>query len=139
MFARLDGKVLVAGQISPADVGAAADEGVSTIVNNRPDGEEPGQPDSVMIAEAARRAGLDYYHIPVAGGLSPDQVAETLAAIESAKGQVLLFCRSGTRSTYLWALARSESGVDGEALIASAAAAGFDLEPLRAHLSRSQG
>jgi uncharacterized protein (TIGR01244 family) len=134
MFKTLDSKVLVAGQISPEDVALAVSRGVTTIVNNRPDGEEPGQPESASIEAAARDSGLDYRDIPVAGGISPGQIEAAAEVMDSASGRVLMFCRSGTRSTYLWALARARKGADGEALIAAAAEAGYDLTPLRPRL-----
>ena len=124
----LDDGVWVAPQIQPDDVAAAAAAGVRTIVNNRPDGEEPLQPASHEIADAARRAGLGYVHIPVQGSFSEAQVNRMAEALED--GPVLAFCRSGTRSTYLWALARASRGADADALIRQAAAAGYDLRPL---------
>lgn len=133
---RLEEGVLVAGQIAPADVARAAAAGVRTIVNNRPDGEEPGQPLSAEIAAAAKAAGLDYRHIPVAGGISAAQVEAMADALEA--GPVLAFCRSGTRSTYLWALARAARGADGETLALRAAEAGFDLSPIRLFLKRGR-
>ena len=132
MFSMLDEAFWVAGQIAPSDVAEAAALGVSVIVNNRPDGEEPGQPSSAEIARAARAAGLGYHHIPVAGGISDAQIETMAAAL--AEGRALAFCRSGTRSTYLWALARHRSGADGATIIARAEAAGFDLAPLRSYL-----
>lgn len=136
LFKPLDEKVLVAGQIDQEDVARAVAAGVTMIVNNRPDGEEPGQPDGAAIESAARRAGLDYRHIPVAGGLSADQVEAMAEAIDDAPGKVLVFCRSGTRSTFLWALARARSGADGESLAEQAAEAGYDLSPILPHLKR---
>ncbi len=136
-FRRLDEEVLVSGQIRPGDLAEAAALGVTTIVNNRPDGEEPGQPAGAEIEAAARAAGLDYRAIPIAGGLGPDEIAAMTAVLDGADGQVLAFCRSGTRSTYLWALARSARGADGEALLGKAAAAGYDLSPLKPHLTSS--
>ena len=136
MYRRLDDKVLVAGQIRPEDVADLASAGITTIVNNRPDGEEPGQPESGSIAAAARAANVDYRHVPVAGGLSPAQVAATATAIDEASGQVLLFCRSGTRSTYVWAFVRAGQGAAAETLSAQAAAAGYDLSPLLSHLRK---
>ena len=127
----LDDHVLVAGQIAPSDVARIAAEGVTTIVNNRPDGEERGQPSSGEIEAAARAAGLGYRHIPVAGGIAPPQVEAMAAAIEEAEGKVLAFCRSGTRSTFLWALVRSRQGRDGDTLFSQAAAVGYDLSPIR--------
>jgi uncharacterized protein (TIGR01244 family) len=106
-FRALDGKTLVADrQLQASDMAAAAALGVTLIVNNRPDGEEPGQPAAAEIEAAARAAGLDYAHIPVAGQISGDAIAALSAALAQAEGRALLFCRSGTRSTYLWALAR---------------------------------
>jgi uncharacterized protein (TIGR01244 family) len=131
MFRQIDERMLVSGQLQPADVQAAADAGVTLIVNNRPDGEQPGQPAGAEIEAAARAAGLDYRHIPVAGGLSPDLVEAMAEALGAAEGKVLGFCAAGTRSTYLWALARLKAGADVEEIIAKAAAAGYDLSALR--------
>jgi uncharacterized protein (TIGR01244 family) len=71
----------------------------------------------------------------VAGGISQPQVAQMVDALAQAEGPVLAFCRSGTRSTYLWALARARLGDDAEELSAKAAAAGYDLSPIRAFLA----
>lgn len=136
MFHALDDRTLVAGQIGADDVAQAKALGVTTIVNNRPDGEEFGQPRATEIEASARAAGLDYRHIPVAGGFSPDQVEAMAAALDEADGRVLAFCRSGNRSTFLWALARKARGGDGAALIRQAADAGYDLSPLQALLLR---
>jgi uncharacterized protein (TIGR01244 family) len=130
----LDDKVLVAGQIEADAMSALAEYGVTMIVNNRPDREDPSQPLSAEIEAAAVAAGLDYRHIPVAGGMSPPQVEAMAAALGSARGKVLAFCKSGTRSTWLWALAETKRGEDADRLIEKAAAAGYDLEPLRPYL-----
>jgi uncharacterized protein (TIGR01244 family) len=127
----LDETVAVAGQIRPEDLPAIAAAGVMMIVNNRPDGEEPGQPFAAQIEVAAREAGLGYRHIPVAGGLYPDQVQAMAEALEAANGKTLAFCRSGTRSTYLWALASAQAGNGVEEIVRKAGAAGYDLTPVR--------
>jgi uncharacterized protein (TIGR01244 family) len=133
MFGVLSDTVLVAGrQLHPDDIAAVAADGVAVLVNNRPDGEELGQPTSADIKAAASAAGLAYHHIPIAGGIGPDQVAAMAAAMD--EGKLLAFCRSGTRSTWLWALAAHSRGADGDTILASAAAAGYDLGPLRAYL-----
>jgi uncharacterized protein (TIGR01244 family) len=121
---------LVSGQIEPSDLLRIAAAGVGTIVNNRPDGEEPGQPSSQEMEVAAKAAGLRYRHIPVAGGFSQAQV-EAMAEALQGEGDVLAFCRSGTRSTFLWALARSREGAPADELAAAAMAAGYDLRPIR--------
>jgi uncharacterized protein (TIGR01244 family) len=135
MFRQLDDKVLVAGQISPDDVGEAAALGVTMIVNNRPDGEAPGQPDSAEIAAAAQAAGIGYRSIPVAGGLSPEQVQQMAEALAAGPGKVLAFCASGRRSTFLWALARAQAGDEADQIVGKAAAAGYDLSPIREYLN----
>jgi uncharacterized protein (TIGR01244 family) len=106
MFRRIDERILVAGQIQPEDVERAKAEGVTMIVNNRPNGEEPGQPLAAEIEQAARAAGLDYRFIPIERTIDADQVAALEEAYDEAAGDLLLFCRSGTRSSYLWAAAR---------------------------------
>jgi uncharacterized protein (TIGR01244 family) len=131
---RLDDTTLVAGQIRPEDVRALADEGVTAIVNNRPDGEESCQPAGAEIAAAAAAAGLAYRHIPIAGGFNLDDVIAMAEALDAAGGTTLAFCKSGTRSTFLWALARAERGAPAEELIARAAEAGYDLGPIAAYL-----
>jgi uncharacterized protein (TIGR01244 family) len=133
---QLDEKTLVAGQIFPEQVPALAAEGVAMIINNRPDGEEPGQPAGAEVEAAARAAGIAYRQIPVSGGLPAERVEAMAEALDQAEGKVLAFCRSGTRSTFLWALARARRGGDPEELSARAAAAGYDLTPIRLFLSR---
>ena len=128
---QLDDRTFVAGQISPAELAHAAARGFSAIVNNRPDGEEPGQPSSAEMEAAARAAGLDYRHIPIARGFNADDVLAMADALDAAEGKLLAFCKSGTRSTYLWALARAERGACGDDLVARAAGAGYDLTPIR--------
>jgi uncharacterized protein (TIGR01244 family) len=126
---RLDEATVVAGQIGPEEI---AGLGVAMVINNRPDGEEPGQPTSAQMEAAARAAGLDYRHIPIAGGFSPDQVEAMADALD--RGPTLAFCRSGTRSTYLWALARASRGAPAGELAERAAAAGYDLGPILPYL-----
>ncbi|MGZ8326816.1 MAG: TIGR01244 family sulfur transferase [Allosphingosinicella sp.] len=130
---RLDQTTFVSvRQLTVGDVDEAAALGIRLIVNNRPDGEEPGQPSSAEIEAVARAAGLDYRHIPIAGGFPPERVEAMARALE--QGPLLAFCRSGTRSTFLWALACAARGAPAEKSIAAAAAAGYDLGPIRALL-----
>ena len=131
----LDQGMMVAGQVTPSDMEKLKTEGVTMIVNNRPDDEEPGQPSSAEIEAAARAAGIDYRHIPVgSSGLSAHQVHAMAEAIDATNGKVLAFCRSGTRSTYLWALARAGKGDDPAEIAGKAAEAGYDLTPIRPYL-----
>lgn len=130
MFRTIDDRLMVSPQITPAQVAEAAALGVRTIINNRPDGEEAGQPASADIAAAADAAGLGYVHIPVDhSGFAMDQVTAMGEALEH-EGAALAFCRSGTRSTFLWALARGAAGDDPAAIAGKAANAGYDVTPL---------
>jgi uncharacterized protein (TIGR01244 family) len=132
MFRTLDDTISVFGQITPEDVVEAKALGFTTIINNRPDGEQAGQPTGAKIEAAAQAAGMTYEAIPVDhSGFSEAQVVAMAAALESADGPILAFCRSGTRSTFLWALASASIGKDGDELIAKAANAGYDLSPIR--------
>jgi uncharacterized protein (TIGR01244 family) len=132
----LDGRTLVAGQIMPEEVAALAATGVTLIVNNRPDGEDIGQPESDEIEAAAKAAGIDYRHVPIARGLGPSDIEAMREAMHSAgEGKVFAFCRSGNRSALAWAVAKSEDGVPREELNRMANEAGFDLGPV-AHLIR---
>ncbi|GMM94571.1 TIGR01244 family sulfur transferase [Qipengyuania sp. MTN3-11] len=124
--------LVVTGQFGVADVARALEEGVTLIVNNRPDGEEPGQAAGADIEAAARAAGIAYRAIPIGStGFSQPQVDAMRDALDSAAGPVLAFCRSGTRSTLLWALAEAKRGRDPEDIARDAAEAGYDVGPVR--------
>ncbi|HEY0315060.1 MAG TPA: TIGR01244 family sulfur transferase [Sphingomonas sp.] len=130
MFRTIDDTILVAGQIAPADLAEAKAQGVTMLINNRPDHEQVGQPTSAEMAAAAEAAGLGYAHIPVDhSGFSHDQI-EAMTAALAAPGRKLAFCRSGTRSTYLWSLARGAAGDEPAAIAAKAANAGYDVSGL---------
>jgi uncharacterized protein (TIGR01244 family) len=133
MFRPLNQSISVSPQISLDDIAAAKQEGVTLIINNRPDGEDPSAPQSADIEAAAKAEGLDYAAIPIThSGFSAPQVDAMIEALETAKhGKVLAYCRSGTRSTLLWALAQAKLGKNPAQLSATAAGAGYDLTPIR--------
>ena len=136
MYRQLDDKTLVSGQIAAADVAGLKDQGVTMIVNNRPDGEDQDQPTGAEIEAAARDSGIDYRHVPIARGMGPSDIEAMRDAIHAAgDGKLLAFCRSGNRSTLAWAVAKSEDGTSREELEKSAEAAGFSLGAV-AHLLR---
>ena len=127
-FRRVTDSLSVSPQIGLDDLDRAADEGFVLVINNRPDDEEPGQPSSAQVEAAARAAGLDYLHVPVRGGPTPDQVEAVRRAVEGAEGPVLAFCRSGTRSIVTWSLGQAASGAaDRVTLVRQGADAGYDL------------
>jgi uncharacterized protein (TIGR01244 family) len=135
-FRPLSASMLASPQIGVAEVAEAARLGVGLIVNNRPEDEAPDQTPGPAIEQAAHAAGIDYVAIPIThAGFSAPQVAAMRAALDKAgERPVLAYCRSGTRSTLLWALAEAQAGKSPDALAAAAAAAGYDLSPVRALL-----
>ena len=133
MFRKLSDSVLASPQIDLADIAAAAAQGVTLVINNRPEGESEDQTSGAEIEAAARAAGLGYVAIPVThAGFSQAQVTAMAEALESAGGLVLAYCRSGTRSTLLWSLAEASRGANPDALASQAAEAGYDITPVRA-------
>jgi uncharacterized protein (TIGR01244 family) len=141
MFRKIEDNLLVSPQISVADVAAAKQMGVTMIINNRPDGEEPEAPQSAQIEAAARSAGIDYVSIPVThAGFSRPQIDAMQAALDKADGgKVLAYCRSGTRSTLLWALAQAAKGESPRVIAAKAADAGYDVAPIAMMLDTLAG
>lgn len=128
----LDAKTLISGQIAPADVAALAGQGVTMIINNRPDFEDPDQPHSAEIEAAAAAAGIAYRHVPILRGIGPGDVESmTEALAEAREGKALAYCRSGTRSAYASALAQRAMGVDREEVERRLHNAGFDPAPIQ--------
>jgi len=118
----------VAPQIEAHDIAAITEHGYRLIINNRPDGETPGQPSAADVSAVAAQAGLAYNHIPVVGRPTPTQVAAMRNVILEADGPVLAYCRSGTRSITAWALGEVElGGADRDAVLEAALNAGYDL------------
>lgn len=134
---RIDDSISVAPQIDPADIAAIKAAGFVAIVNNRPDGEDAGQPAGDAVRAAAEDHGLAYTAIPVThAGVALPQVEAMAAALGAADGPVLAYCRSGTRSCNLWALAAAQAGGAADDIVARGAAAGYDLNGLRALLDQ---
>lgn len=131
-FRTLSADYSVAPQITLEDVAEAKAAGFAMIVNNRPDGEEPAAPQGDEIAHAAAAEGLAYAAIPVGhAGFSHPQLDALDTLLADATGPILAYCRSGTRSTHLWALTRARAGDDVDAIVEAAANAGYDLSGLR--------
>lgn len=132
MFRRLTDSVLASPQISLADLAEARALGVDLVINNRPEGESDDQVPGTEIEAAAKALGMHYVAIPVThSGFSGPQVEAMSAALAKSEGKVLAYCRSGTRSTLLWALAQASQGADLEEVTAQAASAGYDVTPVR--------
>ncbi len=133
--------LLVAGQIAAADFPALKQAGITTIINNRPDGEEAGQLSAGKAQKLADEQGITYHFLPMANGqpLPESLVDDFKAALANADGPVLAHCRSGMRSSFLWALGAIADGeVTVEQAIAAAQAAGIPLQNAQAVLESVQ-
>lgn len=131
-FRTITDTMLASPQITVDDVAAAKARGVTLIVNNRPEGEAPDQTPGDAIATAAEAAGIAYCAIPIThAGFSEPQVDALVDALQGAEGKVLGYCRSGTRSTLLWALAQAKLGRDPDEIARLAAGGGYDVAPVR--------
>lgn len=132
MFRKITDGIYASPQITAGQIAEATALGIKLIVNNRPEGEGDDQTPGEEIEAAARAAGMDYVAIPVThSGFSEPQVKAMADALDTAQGGVLAYCRSGTRSTLLWALAEASQGGDPDALTNMAAKAGYDVSPIR--------
>ena len=131
-FRKVNPDMYLAPQISVADLDAAAALGIKTVICNRPDGEEPGQPPCADLKDKAEGLGMGWFLIPITSGqLSFEAIEETAKTLASAEKPVLAFCRSGTRSSILWGLSQALSGTMTTAeVISGAAVAGYDLSHL---------
>ena len=145
-FRQLSPDMLASPQIGFDDLMTAKELGVALVINNRPDGEAPDEPQGAEIEAAARSLGMDYLAIPIGhSGFSEPQVSGTAdrrslpvtngePAVDrygGIHGKVLGYCRSGTRSTLLWSLAQARAGHDPDEIAAAARNAGYDVSPVR--------
>lgn len=120
----------VTSQVTPDAIAAAKAAGYRTIINNRPDREEPGQPTSAELEAKAKAAGVEYHHIPVVPGQFGDAQIDAFGdAMQGCGKPVLAFCKSGMRATSLWALSQAGKLTTAE-ILRQAATCGYDLASL---------
>jgi len=104
----LDPNYTVTGQITVANVADIKAAGYDTIMCNRPDGEETGQPAAAQIKRAAAKAGLKFFYVPMGRSLAPNTVSDFKSVVSNPdNGKVFAYCRSGNRCTILWKTAKS--------------------------------
>ena len=131
---KLDDQLATSSQIAAGDLEAVAAAGYRAVLSNRPDGEAEGQPTAAEIAEAAKAAGLAFAHVPVIGSqISEQDIADFRQALDVLPRPVFGFCRTGTRTTMMWALAQAGTRTADD-LISTAATAGYDLSGMRTRL-----
>ncbi len=131
-FKQLTDSLWASPQITVEDVARAKAEGFTHIICNRPDDEAPGQPSALEIGSAAKQHGMGFTSVPVSSaGFSLPQVDAMQDALAKGGEKVLAYCRSGTRSTLLWALAQAKAGADLEDIDRRAVAAGYNTSAIR--------
>lgn len=122
----------VASQIVEEDIDNFAEQGYRTVINNRPDDEEPGQLSSEIASQRAKTLGLDYHYLPVtAATLTRSEIHAFGKLLATAQKPVLAHCRSGTRCYLLWAATQLQQGKSADALIEQAAEQGLDISALK--------
>ncbi|MER9307067.1 TIGR01244 family sulfur transferase [Mesorhizobium sp. M0293] len=101
----------VSGQIQPEDVDAIKAAGFKSVICNRPDDEQPGQPSADTLKAAVEAAGLAFRHIPVISGqITAENVEDQAEALDELDGPVFAYCRSGARCTNLYGLIQQSKG-----------------------------
>jgi sulfide:quinone oxidoreductase len=137
-FTSITESLTVSDQITPGDVPALAAQGVKTIINNRPDHEEPNQPENAALSAAARAAGIAFIEQPVSfSTIQPRDGLAFGAHVQSAPGKVHAFCRTGRRCIALWTLANVHA-MGTHAVLEKAATLGEDLRGLAPMLSEME-
>ncbi|MFO1086453.1 MAG: TIGR01244 family sulfur transferase [Reyranellaceae bacterium] len=131
-FPMLDDRVAVSGQLRPDDMAGIAAAGFVAVVNNRPDGEAMfGQPRTADIAKAAEAAGLAFVDLPFSGPhATPDQVRALAKLLAATPGKVVVYCKSGMRSTLLWGAAALAGGRPLADVLAATRRASQNVEPV---------
>lgn len=124
----------VSPQISVEDVGVAASKGFKSIICNRPDNEGEDQTNAAEIQQAAADNGMAFYHQPVVGGkISDADIKDFAHLLATSEGPILAYCRTGTRSSTLWALSEAHH-LSADAILSTAKDAGYDISGQRARL-----
>ena len=137
----LDPAITVSGQIAAHDFAALAARGVRMIVNNRPDGEDPGQIPAADAARLAAEHGMAFRHVPISlPALTPADIDLFAEALSAADGPVHAYCRSGMRSGFVWGIDALRSGrLTPDALLAHGQAVGVDFRPSVAWTQHNPG
>lgn len=106
---RLDDHVTVSPQITARDVAEIKAAGFTAIMCNRPDGEEPGQPDFAEIEAAAKAAGLATYFAPITGRDEAPVAAGAFQEALDAHDKLFAYCRSGARCQLIYEAAKARA------------------------------
>ena len=133
---KINDRLSVATQLNASELDGLKAKGFKTIINNRPDDEETGQPRSAALSKDAKRLGFAYYELPVTGGNITDSHVEQFDNIvENQNGPILAFCRTGTRCATLWALSEADNATT-DSILKQAKQAGYDLTALKPRIEK---
>ena len=130
----INDKLYVAAQLQTSDFHTAAEMGIKTIINNRPDNEEANQLSHEIAQVLAKELGMEYHYLPMANGqpLPPTLVDDYKNVLDNSDGKILAYCRTGTRSSFLWAVGQLQAGnITADEAIQAAANAGINLSNFR--------
>lgn len=134
---KLDDTISIGGQITTADVQQLHDSGFKSIICNRPDDEAADQANFAEIEQAAKALGMEIRYVPVSpAGLSMDDVNDFRAARDAMGGPHFAYCRSGMRTSSIWALHQASTGAAVDEILTKAASAGFQLNHLSGELTQ---
>lgn len=134
----IDATFSLSAQITPGDLQALAASGIRSIICNRPDREDIGQPSFRDLEAAAKEAGVEAAYLPIAvGKLTPDDVIAFGRLLEALPKPILGFCRTGTRAATLWALSKMAAGRPASEVLAATTGAGYDLSGAVARYAQS--
>lgn len=131
----------VAGQITADQFPEFAAAGIKVIINNRPDNEEAGQLDHTTARELAEQHGMIYHYLPMANGqpMPPTLVEDFRNIVDQSGDKILAHCRSGMRTSFIWALGQIAAGrITPDQAITAAQSAGVPLHNARAALEQVQ-
>jgi sulfide:quinone oxidoreductase len=109
-LSKVNEKFLVADQVHLSDIDRIVNEGIKTIICNRPNGEGSDQPNFHEIERAAKEKNITCHYLPITTGIINDSSVIAFSKIfEKCQGPTLAYCRSGKRAISLWALANAQS------------------------------
>lgn len=134
----LNANISVSDQLLASDISELAIRGVRTIICNRPDGEGPDQPLFSEIAKAAEEHNIQCHYLPVVTGKVSDDDATAFGKLLQQDGPIHAYCRSGMRSTTLWALSQAKQLPLAD-IVATAKAAGYDMSGVAARIAGKNG
>ncbi len=116
-------ELYAAGQPAAEQWSGIAASGVTTVINLRPESEQPGRDERSEVDAA----GMRYVALPVAGAddISAANADALMQALRQADGPVLVHCASGNRVGALLALGAARAGMPVEEAIAYGRSAGL--------------